>query len=360
MRGWRISTLISDAGSNLTSGGIRTTVLFATALLVLGGLSLSELSATGQVLALHNDQKLRGVDVVVVENAQVIPAWECIVLSQNAAVKYTGALTLLDPIEFESSPGTLFQNVAVNGDMLRIWAPNRRSSSLPRDALLVGPSVADSLGVGNGDYATPQGDITRPVKVIDPSLRNAQANRWVITAATPVSVADQCWIELLPGVGASRRSIAEWWFRPLGEGTTIRSAIDLGPFAQDPDDTLEGRSEARLWVLASAVLTLILLLSMWFRRGELSLYRALGSTRTALLCITQIETSIVVGVAGIVGSIWAAATYTALNPGGATISQLVIAGRSTLSTVLIALVLAPVMVLPFGARKGLLSQLKDR
>ncbi|MCK9517878.1 MAG: hypothetical protein M0R74_02445 [Dehalococcoidia bacterium] len=126
----------------------------------------------------------------------------------------------------------------------------------------------------------------------------------------------------------------------------------------DPAAEFAARPQGRGWIGAGAALGAVGWLMTWFRRSELGLYLALGTSRGAVLFLLAAECWMLVGAASLIGFTYALAVDAALGHEPGLAAALLGARTSTLAA-LVTMVLFPLGSLLL-VRGSIADLLKDR
>lgn len=361
MKPWKVRELVTEAGRNLAASWPRTLVTSLAVAAMVGGLTWSELDTTQGILGFHRGFVAAGGNVVVVSHPQGVPAGKCIALAARPEVLASGAHQSGEIHHTDIAPGTLIQTAEITAGVLAVWSPDlRRAETALASGIAIGRAAADELGRVDG-MRLGYGDLPpSPVLVVDVERRNPQGARTLYAPIAPVGEVGSCWYEMAPGAASAGIDLGEHVFAAAGPDLAVRPWTRLDEFARDPITELATRPQASAWAAAGTLLTLLMWLALWFRRGELSLYRILGTSRPGLWLLTHAETVAVLAVAGLIGYLWAAAAYVAVTGHQPTPDQYRIAARTAVSAAALTAVAAPLASLLTGARKALLDQLKER
>ncbi len=360
MNQWRLHTLTGEVVRNLTASWSRLIAIVALVAGLVGALTWSELTATDDILTYHRDVTTAGGNVIVASHPQRLPAERCEPIAQHPAIIAAGSAETAPVSDTNISPGTFFQIQQASPGALQVWGAGPGVETALAHGLVIGSATADELGLADGNYLGIEGQSPLPVYVVDVERRSPQTQRSIIKTTVPAGRLAACWVETRPGSIIGGEILLADIYADTGDELSINRWMRLGEFARDPVAELANRPQTQAWLVAGAIITLLFWLDLWFRRSSLSLYRILGTTRTSLLYQAQLETILVVTVAALLGYLWATTAHHATTLTNASTDQLLIAARTTLSTILIPITLAPLPALLTGGRNGLLNQLKDR
>lgn len=358
MRAWRLDALTNEACRNLLTSWVRTLVVFVAVSGMVGALTWSELTTTEGILAFHRGFVSSGGNIVVASNPGRISAERCEMLVFRPDVVAAGSLSIGDTVETRGAPNTPFQTASISPGTLRVWGVSEKVDM--SSGIALGSAAADELGRSTGMYISIDRNRPQLVTVIDVERRNPHASRWILLPAPAVGDSDNCWAELEPGAASTGHALLGHIFADSGPELSVRSLIRPGEFGRVPVAELLARPQRNAWIIGGALVTLFLWLTLWLRRSELSLYRALGTSRPALLYLAQVETLIVLLLAGAAGYLWAVSIFSAVTGLSPAPDQYAIAARAAGSTLAVPGIMGPIMAVLIGGQRTLLNQLKER
>ncbi len=358
---WRLRTITQEAVRNVGGSTARTLVTILAAAGIAGGLSWTEYATSDSLLQFQARYSDQGGYVVVVNNPDGLNTARCEGLVGLPQVVASGAARPGDAVETNLAPGTLFQTASATGGLLSVWAPRQRPSYADlAGGVVVGEAAAIELGLGEGRWLQIEGQDPRQVTMVaDTENRAPEAMRWIISPIPPTETATTCWVEFTPTTYDAGIEMLWAGFADSGPQLSVTPYRRLDEFSVDPRQALATRPQTGAWLLIGATLAALTWIGTWFRRAELGLYRAVGTTTPQLAVMIWLETLITLGVGILSGLLWATAIRHAANPIPPTWDQMAIAARNTGSGLLLALVLAPLAVLALG-RSNIATQLKDR
>lgn len=360
MTTWRLRDLFVDAVRNVISSPGRSLLLAAATAGLVGALVFAELSTTDDLLAFESRFVESGGNVIVAFSEEGLSASRCVAMAAVSGVVGTAAVTPEPPVKIAQAPGTLFNAGTVTAGALTLFTPEPLTLGPGIvDRWVVGSAAATELGLSEGLWLAVDGGRARQVAaVMDTGVRNPQIDRWILSIAPAAGAARQCWVEFAPGATTGREEMIETVFADNSD-LEVTPWIRLDEFSRDPVSELAARPQTSAWLVAGLLLAGIGWLGTWFRRSQIGLYRAVGTGPAALLVIGAIEYAIPVVFGTMAGALWAIAAWTATTTGFPDSDQLVIVARSTASTTLLALTVAP-LLWPAMARGTIAQQLKDR
>lgn len=320
-----------------------------------GVVTAGELSETSRLLEFQRDFESAGGYVAIASAPDGLSFGRCEDLKDNSAVVAAGGVRPESPVEVRHVPGRLFATASITPGLLDVWAPTRDRSETT--GWYVGPSAAKELGRA-GTHIQAGSRPPAPITPVNLTLRNPEADRWLLDVAPPVGSGTNCWVEFRPGHLAAGMNLLAVTFADV-EGVSIREHVRLDQFAFDPVAALEDRPLRNAWTALGAASAILTALTAWTRRGEISLYRALGLGRARVVLLYTTEAAILVVSSALVGAIWATVVIEMLALPRLTNDQLLIAYRTAASGLLLGLATFPGVILPFS-RLNIAEQLKDR
>ncbi len=364
---WRVRTLAGETARNLLVTPLRSLLLIGLFASLIGALAIAELSFSDDLIAFTRDYERKGgyVAVVTTQGAKP-PAAPCERLNDHPSVVAAGGIVASGRTALTTAPGTSISTYEITAGLIGVWDPALRGSNVEASGSAVGSDLAEELGLAAGTLIHPTDlAVDEPFAVgavADTEARNSTVTRSLFTVSAPTGTVDQCWAEYTPGAFEAALDHLETVFDDgsvaLERPITVSPWIKLDEFARNPVAELQQRPQRYGWLLVAGFAALIAWLTIWFRRSELGLYRALGTSRLALLLLVQIEVLAVVLLALPIGMAWAVLVYMA-GDASPTLGQLGLAARSAAIAAAAAAALAPLAALLVG-RKALLSLLKDR
>lgn len=358
--GWSALALPREAILNVRTGGWRSLLLGVVVAGAVGLVVFLELRQAEDATAFQRHYTRAGGFVAVVTGANTpLDAGRCAALHNRPDVLAAGGVRTLGTVSFTSAPGVLFQAAEVSGSGLAVWAPG--SAALPGQTgplALIGTVLAAELGVSEGAFLHVEGgDVVWVRAVIDAERRNPRMQRWFLTEGSPFGPTDECWVEFDPHSYAAGLASLGAWFASADDDPVIRPYIQQDEFTRDVVAEFERRPQRFGWALIAALTGVVYLLVSWFRRAELGLYLAVGTSRLDLLVMLGIEALVVVTTATIVGGGFAVGLHAYEHR--VTSDHIRVAFTTAGAGALLALAVAPVASL-VSARGNLASMLKER
>jgi hypothetical protein len=358
---WRISTLGQEAIRNTTGSLTRTVVTILITGAVTAGLAWTEYVTTDSLLDFQARYTAQGGYVVVASNPDGLDTGRCERLGTRPDVLAAGSIRPGTALETNLAPGTLFQTAAATPGLFGVWLPQETPTHADlSQGLVIGAAAADELGLDTGRHLQIEGQPSRPIGVVaDTEDRAPESMRWLISVIPATGTTTTCWVEYTPTAYQAGLEMTWAVFSDSGPQLSVNQYRRLDEFSIDPLQALAARPQRQAWTIIGATLAALTWIGAWFRRSELGLYRAIGTTTPELATITWIETILTIGTGTTAGLAWATALRTATNHTPLTPDQLTITTRNLTSALLLALLLAPLATLLLG-RGDIATQLKDR
>lgn len=355
--GWRAKDATAEVVRNATSAPGRVALTGLAAVAVFASIILAELRFTQELLSFQERFETEGGYVAIATANETFPGWRCVKLAQHEDVVSVAALNRNNPARVDGAPGALFQTGSISGS-LSVWDPTKRGNEAETGHLALGHIAAEELGVNAGSILSFKGTVQEIETIINPDHRNPEISRWLLTRDTPDAHFQECWIEFRPGQLEAGMETVAASIAPATRSVDVRPWRRLDEFARNPTTELADRVQRLAWLPAGILIVWLGWLVAWFRRSELGLYRALGTSNITLWYMAQVEAALIFGASFIIGVEVVLVVYS-LQYGLPSIDQLVIAGRNAGSAALLAIALAPLGWL-ITSRVSLADQIKDR
>jgi hypothetical protein len=270
-----------------------------------------------------------------------------------------GAVRTIGQVSFTTAPGVLFQGVEATQEIVRLWSPATKAVFPAGQFYVAGPALADELGVRPGLFvSTLAGPVAQIAFVLDTNSRNPQAGRWLIDVVPPAGTAQECWVEFRPGSFEGGLGSLAADFATGDKEPVVRRYIERDAFARDLASELAARPQRHGWIVVGVLLVGLLAMVAWFRRADLALYLAVGTSRWELLMMLAVEVIAVSVLGWIAGFCWALAVAR-LAGISLSIDGTRLALETSASAALMVIVLAPVLSLAM-VRGSIAGLLKDR
>lgn len=358
---WRASSLAREAWRNVTANAVRSLVVVVIGAAAVGTLAFLDLHQAADLAAFVRDYTAAGGYVAVVSGqGERLSAGRCEQLNGLAHVVAAGGVRPLGTLSVASAPGVLFQSAAVTEGALRVWARASVAAATPGlPSYILGTAAANELGLRAGSYLAVAGQpVSRVSAVLDMQRRNPQAQRWLLEVTPASGTVDECWVELdRNGYQPGLASLAAW-FATGSKEPVVRPYIRSGEFTRAPAQEFAERPQRFGWLVVGGLIGAVVLLSAWFRRAELGLYLAVGTSRLDLLGMLALESLLLVAAGAILGPGYAFAAERFVG-GSIPWDHARIALRSGGMGALLGLGLAPWLASAV-ARGNLAAMLKDR
>jgi hypothetical protein len=354
---WRTRELAREAAAGLRSAPLRTGMLLGLALLVAAATTAAELGRADQVAEAEALRRQRGAYVVVVRGRDPdlpVPAPACAALATEPWVRAAGASRVAGPVQLTQRPGAGVQVVEVTAAVPAVWSgePVRTTAA----GWLVPAPLAATLGVVPGSLLAAAGLDPEPVAATFAPRRHPDAERWLVRVVPPAGAFDECWLDVHPpSLGGALDAIAVAFPGDRYQRSPLLR-VERG-VSVDPRHDFITRPERHLWLPAGAVLAVLWWLATWSRRSELALYRAVGTSRWAVIALLQIEV-VPLALAMAIGIATGSAAHLVLG-GEITWSAMAVAARTVAAGAAVVWLLAPVAGV-LVTRRSIAALLKDR
>jgi len=347
---------VREAVHNAAAARVRLAIQIVAWTVMLGGIVIAELTFSQDLLAFNEllDQAGRRVLIVAPTEGGELPASTCAGLGSESWVQNAGGRS---PPEFTTllvSGPLRFQSARITVGLLPVLDP---ASEVARATLVLGKTAADELGLRPG---VPIHMAQRPPislgGVIDTSVRNEAAGRWIFEVTPPVGSVSECWVEVEPWALDDARGLVEAAFPAIS--VAARPLIDVNQFTRDPVVELAKRPQRQAWIVIGSVFGFMGLLSGWFRRAESGLYAVLGNGRRHLLVMSQVETLLVAYIS-IPSSILWSVVWVGWTGGIPSADLLLLGTRTAVLAAAMGAIIAPLGALAIPL-KDIAALLKDR
>lgn len=358
---WRPSALVREATLNILANGARSLVIVLLLGAAIGALAFLELGEANDLAAFRRDYAAAGGFVaVVVAHDDSLSAERCEGLHSWPGVVAAGSVRNTGTVSFTSAPGVLFQSAAVSPGILAVWRPGSYAApALDGGSFIAGAALAKELGLVSGSFTARTGEQPALVQaVIDTTRRNPQAQRWALEVGPPAGSADECWVEFDRETHAAGFASLPAWFAAGTQEPVARPYLRADEFTRDPAREFADRPQRFGWLAVGGLAIALFVLMAWFRRAELGLYLALGTSRIQLLVLLALEAGILIVFAAGAAIPWAVALHSALGH-SLPADHMRLALRAGVSGALLALALAPIAA-SLVARGDIAALLKER
>ena len=231
--------------------------------------------------------------VVTTENGGTLSAPWCDALMQRSDVVHSGGVSKTRLVRYLQLPGERLQEARVTPGFLNLVAP---SAGLTADhGVLLGEGAAEALGASADSLLIEQQGGTSPVSgVVNVSLRDPRAARWVFVPTAPVGRVDECWVE-------SAQYLRETTSRSLGPWLEESEPLRVERLRSDaPEDSVDASLGVVTRGLVLAQILLLAVLGTFVARRDRSaatLLRALGLSRRRLTLVALARSASIGGAA---------------------------------------------------------------
>ncbi len=363
-----IRVVVDEARRQRWSMPARRLTITAVTLVAVVGLMMAELVSVGALIERNRTEVDAGRDVQLVRSAAsdspgVVSGPACEALTATIGVAASGSLRTMAPAEVSALPGVGFQRAAISPGLLEVLddeliADRSLAADARHDAVYVGATTARELGLATGNIVSIDGesDTSRVVGVLD-GPRSERFSRWILYETAAVDSMGECWIEFESNTSREGNALASALL-PGPDPLVSARMLDWGALTAYPYEELELRWERLIWLPVGIVVGLLFGLTLWFRRTDVALVRALGFTRIETALMFSVEVALSVCVATLAGVVITAALA---GWSDLTVSSesLLVALRSVIAA--IGIVLANVMTTSWLlAGRSLADGLKDR
>lgn len=256
------------------------------------------------IIASQDEQLARGVNLLNVSaNDSDMLATECASLQSIGGVTASGAVLNTSTGSSITTPSSQFTVDEVSPGFLRAMFP---SLSITAN-VVVGHSLAVSQGLTPGsDLLYRDGNGVQHVVRIDavaPDVERADGlGLTLFRAEAPLGTIDGCLVAAVPGMRDRVSSVVPSFFASPVQVAPLVYANEL---ELDPEAELHARISELGWIFGGAFLSALVLLLVWTRRREFSLYRLAGFDRRRTGTIAGLEALFAVAVPSQYGAILA-------------------------------------------------------
>jgi len=356
---WKLRSIAGEAVRNFLSAPIRSIVLICLFASLIGSLALAELAFTGGLIEFTKQYERSGGHIVVATSDSGLSASRCEELNSRPEIAAAGGVVETGSEYLATAPATIISTAAVTSGLLAVWDPTAQHGAITSEGTAMGQALAAELNFNAGTWINLDGMGPMPIGVVvDTEDRNPYVSRSLFAIAPSIGTVDECWVEFRAGAFNAGLPYVQTLFSDAGPELSVRPWILLDEFSRNPTEDLASRIQRFAWMLIAVLASLMAWLMIWFRRSELGLYRALGSTKGALLLLVQTEIVLIAALALPIGIAWATFIQTMIGAAPTT-GQLLLSVRSATMAAGASAVIAPLAALVVG-RHALLELLKDR
>lgn len=228
----------------------------------------------------------RGGNVMVVSADDVgVDRAECSRLGARDDVTAAGAVRLADVDRTSAAPGVGLQIAQVDPGALRVLDPHYTASGA--GGVVVARQASAAIGARSGSLL----DWERMGKtvvagVVDVAGRAPEMDRWVYDVVAPIGVADECWVEAVPG---HRTTVASGVRAGLPSSPTAVVRVLLADAPEDAVDETLLRLRAALPAAACVIAVAASALARVLDRTGLALLRLLGLARMDIVVVRWLQ-----------------------------------------------------------------------
>ena len=331
--------------------------------ILIGGMAALEFSSTASLWAEVRRRDKAGLSVVIVSSESGLSAATCDAFNARSDVRSAGGFRDAGIDYLGTSPSIRFPTAEFTSGLLPIWDPSSSISTSRSTGIVLGRALADDTGATTGTLLEPARlGLVQVGKILATTNRNELQAGWLLMATAPVGMIDECWIEWESGQEGPGRALATAAFAGAMGEISVHSLVALGDHARSLADEFSQRPGKALLPIAGLLAAVVLCLLTWFRRAELALYRAVGTSRRELWLLCYMDTTILLLVGGFLGLLWASCA----SQWSRTMAEVPVPGAVGASVVVRTTALALASVVLLGSLSFLLVRtdvsrdLKDR
>ena len=285
-------------------------------------------------------------------------AARCVALENLDHVVAAGGYSLGDSVRLDRAPGMLFERAATVGRIAQLWDAELQDRGTGGATILVPKSAAADFGIVEGQALRVDSQTFSQVGLFDPGARFPEAAVWLGESVGPEGRVEKCAVELFPNTARPGAAGVRAWFADTDAPVSVSPMFVADEFTRDPAREFETRSNRYAWVAVGFALGLAFAVVAWFKRGDIALYKALGSGRAQTASLFVAQGTILLS-AGWALAISASVVAIQLSTGGLTPGILPVAIRSSALAMLTSAVLQAVVftLVAFGPTA---QQIKER
>lgn len=356
---WKLRSVAGEAVRNFLSAPIRSVGLLCLFASLIGSLAMAELAFTGGLINFTKQYEQSGGYVVVASSDGGLSAARCEGLNSRPEIVAAGGVVETGSEYLATAPATIISTASVTSGLLAVLDPTAQHGAITSEGTAMGQALATELSLNAGTWINLDRVGPMPIgAVVDTEDRNPYVSRTLFAIAPSTGAVDECWVEFRPGAFNAALPYVQTLFSDAGSELSVRPWILLDEFSRNPTVDLANRTQRLAWILIAVLASLMAWLMIWFRRSELGLYRALGTARSAVSLLVQIEFAFVVALALPIGIAWATFIQTMIGSAPTT-GQLLLSVRSATMAAAASVAIAPLAALGVGGH-ALLELLKDR
>jgi len=314
---WRLGALVREGFCSVASSVVRSVLLVGVMAATASTVVALDLASSRAAIELDGLLKSPGINVVV-RSGGVIDGSKCGLLGRQLGIKRSGGVFGESVTGVIPSGGQQFKFVYGTLGLVQIFANSDLAHVGP--GWIVSTGAASELGLSTGSYVRVGGSARPGVvsAIVDVDARRPSNSRTISGVAPDRGDLTECWVEFeqLPGVGV--HEAIRGYFESPEAGSSL-PLIEIVPLlrgdetTQDPVGSFAERPSRDSWAVGIGIVSMVYLLSVWFRRGELALYRAVGTSRIELGIVGFVECSLLLSGA-IAGAVGAGVYFSATGP----------------------------------------------
>ena len=287
---WSVRSIVLERRKNLGSRPIRGIALVVSLSIGLGAVMTLEIATLFDAVSDIQEANLEGENVYVALPAETegqgIDAAACTLLSRQVGFVAAGPVAFAGSTGLKRSPDARFRKHLATRQTLEIWLPGRDFEvNDGRKTVYLGEDAADEIGVGDGQQIdVPVGQNFEAMfvgAILGESPRNSRLGRWLIGEFTPTGTADECWIEVEPGVKMEAvASVARAYFGGGALDVTVQRVGEAK--SKEIVTRYASRGTRYMAVGIGAMLGFLGAMSLFTLASERALYSIYGMTRVEL------------------------------------------------------------------------------
>jgi hypothetical protein len=296
---------LRESTRNLVAHRFTSIVLVALSAVVGATIIVTTTADISSIIATQDKQLARGVNLLNVStNDSDMLATECASLQSIGGVTASGAVLNTASGNSKTTPTSQFTVDEVTPGFLHAMFP----SLSPADVVVAGHSLASAQGLTPGSdliYRDAAGvQRVAHVDAVAPDVARADGlGLTLFRAQAPIGTVDNCLVAAVPGMRDRISAVVPSFFTIPVQVAPLVHANEL---EIDPEGELHVRISQLGWAVGGAFLSALVLLLMWSRRREFSIYRLSGFNRLHTGTIAGVEALLVIVIPGQYGAVVAA------------------------------------------------------
>lgn len=285
---WRPLVLTRHALQTIASELGRSIIMIVLLACAIGGIIFTDLDLAHRLRVEEEQRIADGLNVVIASSAGAIDSAVCERLSAQPGFRQAGSLREGSLKVLTGDRATLAPTGSVTAGLLQLWGYSTLAT-LNSSGVLVGEAFGRDQELPPGAYVAFVDEAPHEVLgTIQESGRTGRNAGWVLSVETPSGMADQCWVETQPGLRTTGEDVLLALFSG-DQAVEVTTLTDIDDHSADLAAEYDSRIAVGLrWPLILA-LSLFAGLSIYSRRSEYGLYRALNMHSTHIAFITQVE-----------------------------------------------------------------------